>query len=95
MYIIQEIQTDVNKEVAFMPPVVKATQQEAESEYYIKLGYAAISNVSIHSVIMYTEEGFPLMHGCYKHDVKPEPTPEPTPEPDTDTDVDTDSEPEE
>lgn len=80
MYIIQEVQTDVNKNVAFMPPVVKATQQEAESEYYIKLGYAAISAVAVHSVIMYTNEGFPLMHGCYKHDA-PVPTPEPTPEP--------------
>ena len=66
MYIIQEIQTN-GGQVAFVPPVVKETRQEAESDYYIKLGYAAISSVDVHSVIMYTDEGFPIMHGCYKH----------------------------
>lgn len=80
MYVIQEVQTDANGTVSFLPPVTKATQMEAESEYYIKLGYAAISAVAVHSVIMYTTEGFPLMHGCYKHEA-PAPTPEPTPEP--------------
>ena len=66
MYIIQEIQTN-GGQVSFVPPVTKATRAEAESDYYIKLGYAAISEVEIHSVIMYTDEGFPIMHGCYKH----------------------------
>ena len=75
MFIIQEIQTDANNNVTFLPQVVKATQAEAESEYYIKLGYAAISSVPVHAVIMYTHEGFPLMHGVYKHEVQPEPTP--------------------
>ena len=66
-YIIQEIQTDKNGKVAMLPAVVKDTQNEAESEYHIKLGYAAISEVAVHAVTMYTEEGFPVMHGCYKH----------------------------
>lgn len=66
-YIIQEIQTDEKGEVAMLPAVVKDTQNEAESEYHIKLGYAAISEVAVHAVTMYTEEGFPVMHGCYKH----------------------------
>lgn len=67
MYIIQEIQTDAQGNISFVAPVTKATQAEAESEYYIKLGYAAISQVAVHAVIMYTDEGFPVMHGCYKH----------------------------
>ena len=66
-YIIQEIQTDEKGKVAMLPAVVKDTQNEAESEYHIKLGYAAISEVAVHAVTMYTEEGFPVMHGCYKH----------------------------
>ena len=66
-YIIQEIQTDKEGKVAMLPAVVKDTQNEAESEYHIKLGYAAISEVAVHAVTMYTEEGFPVMHGCYKH----------------------------
>ena len=87
MYIIQEIQTDANGSVAMLPPVVKQTQNEAESEYHIKLGYAAISSVAVHAVAMFTEEGFPLLHGCYKHASAPEnsapensaPSPEPSP----------------
>lgn len=67
MYIIQEIQTDAQGNVAMLPAVIKATQNEAESEYHIKLGYAAISNVAVHAVTMYANDGFPVMHGCYRH----------------------------
>lgn len=67
MYIIQEIQTDAQGNVAMLPAVIRATQNEAESEYHIKLGYAAISNVAVHAVTMYANDGFPLMHGCYRH----------------------------
>ena len=67
MYIIQEIQTDAQGNVAMLPAVIKATQNEAESEYHIKLGYAAISNVAVHAVTMYANDGFPLMHGGYRH----------------------------
>lgn len=66
-YIIQEIQTDGEGKVAMLPAVVRETQNEAKSEYHIKLGYAAISEVAVHAVTMYTEEGFPVMHECYKH----------------------------
>lgn len=76
-FIIQEIQTDAENNVALLPPVVKNTRNEGESEYYIKLGYAAISNVRIHSVIMYNQDGIPILYGGYSHDVAPEPTPEP------------------
>ena len=66
MFIIQEIQTDENG-VHLLPAIVKETQNEAESEYYIKLGYAAISSVPVHAVIMYTSDGFPVKHDKYVH----------------------------
>ena len=78
-YIVQEIQTDAEGNVALLPAVVKNSRQEGESEYYIKLGYAAISSVTIHSVIMYNQDGTPILYGCYSH--WPEPTPDPEPEP--------------
>ena len=80
-YIVQEIQTDAEGNVALLPAVVKNSRQEGESEYYIKLGYAAISSVVIHSVIMYNQDGTPILYGCYSHWPEPEPTPDPEPEP--------------
>ena len=72
MYIIQEMQTDANGNVAFVPPVSKATRMEAESEYHIKAGYAAISSVPVHTVMCYTEEGFQVLPPVvYKHEVQP------------------------
>ena len=70
-YIVQEIQTDAEGNITFVPPVVKNTGREAESEYYIKLGYAAISEVPIHSVIMYNQDGTPIMYGSYNHMTEP------------------------
>lgn len=68
MYIIQEIQTTGNN-VTCLPPVFKSTRMEAESEYHIKAGYAAISNVPVHTVLCFTEEGFEVMPPVvYKHE---------------------------
>ena len=53
---------------------------KAESKFYEVLSAAAISNLPEHSAIMFSTEGFPIMHQCYKHDVQPEPQPEPEPE---------------
>ena len=81
MYIIQEMQTNAEGVVAFLPPVQKATRLEAESEYHIKAGYAAISSVPVHTVMCYTEEGFEVLPPVvYKHSVQPAPEPEPEPE---------------
>lgn len=44
------------------------TQNEAESNYYAILANAAISAVPVHSAVLLSEEGFPLMHQCYKHE---------------------------
>ena len=66
-YIVQEIQTDINGNVTLLPAIVKSTRNEGESEYHIKLGYAAISDIAVHSVIMYNQDGTPILHGCYSH----------------------------
>lgn len=42
-------------------------QSAAESKYHSVLSAAAISKLPVHSAAILTEEGFPLMHQCYKH----------------------------
>lgn len=42
-------------------------RNEAESKYYQVLAAAAISNLPKHSAILFTDEGFPLMHHSYSH----------------------------
>lgn len=54
---------------------------KGESKYYEVLSAAAVSNLPEHAAIMFSSEGFPIMHQCYKHNgVTPE-TPEPVEEP--------------
>ena len=51
---------------------------KGESKFYEVLSAAAVSDLPCHSAIMFSTEGFPLMHQCYKHEVTSEPEPEPT-----------------
>lgn len=44
---------------------------KAESKFYEVLSAAAISELPMHSAIMFSAEGFPIMHQCYKHAVTP------------------------
>jgi hypothetical protein len=67
MYIIQEIQTN-NSQTALLPALTYTNRDEAESAYHMKLGSAAISTVSIHTVIMYDEHGNILRREYYEHD---------------------------
>lgn len=41
---------------------------KGEAKYYEVLAAAAVSELPTHSAIMFSTEGFPLMHQCYKHD---------------------------
>lgn len=50
---------------------------KGESKYYEVLSAAAVSNVAEHSAILFTSEGFPLMHQCYKHESATEAVEEP------------------
>lgn len=52
---------------------------KAESKYHEVLAAAAVSNTMSHAAILFSSEGFPIMHQCYKHEVV-NPAPEPTPE---------------
>lgn len=56
-------------------------QQKAESKFHEILSRAAVSETAEHSAIIFSSEGFPIAHACYKHDPTPEPEPEPEPEP--------------
>lgn len=58
-----------------------AARLKGESTYYDKLSKAAVSNYAQHSVTLISDEGFPVMNKCYKHNVQPEPEPTPEPEP--------------
>lgn len=41
---------------------------KAESKYHEVLSRAAVSEHLEHAAILFTSEGFPLMHQCYKHE---------------------------
>ena len=68
-YIIQEIQT-TNDTPAFLPQEAYQTREAAASAFYLKCGSAVISSVPIHTVMCYTEEGFPIpeLTMCFKHE---------------------------
>ena len=62
---------------------------KAESKYHEVLAAAAVSNTKSHAAILFSTEGFPLMHECYKHTVQPEPEPEAEPEPEPEAETET------
>lgn len=55
-------------------------QLKAESKYHQVLAAAAVSELPTHSAIMFSTQGFPVLHQCYKHEIQPTPEPEPEPE---------------
>jgi len=60
-----------------------AARLKGESKYYEVLAAAAVSQLPTHSAIMFSTEGYPILHQCYKHTVIPEVTPMPEPEENT------------
>ena len=66
MYIIQEIQT-TNGSTALLPAIVKADRNEADSAFHSILASAAISNVGVHTVLLYDEHGNVLRREFYEH----------------------------
>lgn len=66
MFVVIELQKSENGAVSNIV-TEHSTQAEAESKYHAILAAAAVSNVPVHSAIIVSEEGFPLMHQCYKH----------------------------
>lgn len=66
MYIIQEIQTS-NNQTALVPAATFTDRSEAESNYHMKLGAAAISAVQVHTVVMFDEHGNTIKREFYEH----------------------------
>ena len=66
MFIVIELQKNRDGHVANIV-TEHATQAEAESKYHSVLAAAAVSELPIHSAVLVSEEGFPLMHQCFRH----------------------------
>lgn len=66
MFVVIELQKN---EEGIVSNIVTSheTQAEAESKYHYVLAAAAVSKIPVHSAIIISEEGFPIMHQCYKH----------------------------
>ena len=67
-YILQELQT-TNGVTSLVTPTVFPTREQAESAFYLACGYAVVSQVPVHTIMVYTEEGFPIAElcKCFKH----------------------------
>ena len=55
---------------------------KAEAKYHEILSYAAVSETKKHSAVILSDESFPVMNQCYKHDI-PAPAPALEPEPES------------
>lgn len=66
-WFIQEIQTDKGGNTAFVNPVLKDTEEDAWSKYYLTLSYAIKSAVYCHTVMLCTTDGRVLDSKNYVH----------------------------
>lgn len=66
-YFVVEIQKQPDGNFAHLVHTAD-NRNAAESTYHQVLAAAAISNLPQHSAILFTDEGFPLMHQSYQHD---------------------------
>lgn len=70
MYFIIEIQK--NAEGQYLHLVYTAEDiYNADHQYHLVLSYAAISDLPMHSVSMFTADGEPVKHEAYWHDITP------------------------
>ena len=71
-YIMQEIQTNGGV-TALTPALVYPTREAAESAFYLACGSAVVSAVEVHTIMVYTQEGFPIpeLIKCFKHEASP------------------------
>ena len=81
MYIVTEIQTNPDGQIGTLTTAFD-NLNAAEAKYHTVLAAAAVSTGLIkHGAIMYSEEGFPLKHECYTHQVVAAPAVAVAPEP--------------
>lgn len=67
-YLVVEIQKFPNGAMS-TPSWAYDNLQSAEAKYHSVLAAAAVSSLPVHSCILMSEEGFPLRHECYKHEL--------------------------
>lgn len=66
MYILEELQTTGNS-TALVPARTYTDKNEAESAFHLALASAAISQVEVHTVMLYDEHGNTLRREFYEH----------------------------
>lgn len=66
MYILQEIQT-TNSNTALVPAQTYNSKNEAESAFHMALAAAAVSNVTVHAVVLLDEHGNVVRREFYEH----------------------------
>ena len=68
-YIILEMQTDKAGVTAFVTPAQFSSDADAWAEYYLRLHYAVLSSVPLHTVMLCTSDGRLIQSKSYVHDV--------------------------
>ena len=71
MYIINEYQTDKNGNTAIVPPITRATLNEAKSVFHQILAAAAVSSVPYHTAMICYHNGNVIAVECFEH-IEPE-----------------------
>ena len=66
MYIVIEIQKNADNEISTIVTSYENTR-EAQSHYYSILAAAAISALPVHTAIILSEKGLPVMYQSYDH----------------------------
>lgn len=66
MFIIQEIQTNGTSS-ALTPAVTHADRSNAESTFHMICASATLSQVEVHTVLMYDEHGNTIRREYYEH----------------------------
>ena len=74
-YLVIEIQKFANGTMS-TPAYAYDNLNSAEAKFHSVLAAAATSSLPVHSCILMSEEGFPLRHECYKHELVEEPSAE-------------------
>ena len=72
MFIVLEIQTNTNGTVSMLPPIIKASREEAESAYHSILSFAAVSALPMHAAMLLANAGHEIMHQAYTHNIPEE-----------------------
>jgi hypothetical protein len=75
-YLVTEIQRFENGAIQ-NPTYAFDDRNKAEAKFHSILASAAVSELPVHSAMIFTDEGFTIDSKCYKHEKEPEPTPEP------------------